>query len=210
VPPFDDAVMPGRYDFLVSTYATEILKVLSVWSMAADQDLRPRAGDRRGRNLLEHMVHQCASENGWFEGMFGIRVTLAVLPPAETRLAFIRHYADCAQQRLGALRQQDDAWWETEVPFFEALRPRTWIMTRRIAHTAHHRGQQTMLLRQVGRALHSTYGPSADTGGLPKDQARVLYAYPDLEALLAQEAGAREKTALPPLPARPLTERPDG
>lgn len=28
-------------------------------------------------------------------------------------------------------------------------------MTRRIAHTAHHRGQQTTLLRMLNRELHS-------------------------------------------------------
>ena len=50
--------MGSRYDFLVDTYETEILKVLSVWSMADEQqlDLRPRDGDRRGRTLREHMV----------------------------------------------------------------------------------------------------------------------------------------------------------
>ncbi|MFL5496629.1 MAG: DinB family protein, partial [Gemmatimonadales bacterium] len=32
-------------------------------------------------------------------------------------------------------------------------RSRAWILVRRIAHTAHHRGQQTILLRQLGREL---------------------------------------------------------
>jgi hypothetical protein len=49
-------------------------------------------------------------------------------------------------------------------------------MTRRIAHSAHHRGQQTAMLRMLGRDLHSTYGPTADTGGLPADDAPTLYA----------------------------------
>jgi hypothetical protein len=43
---------------------------------------------------------------------------------------------------------------------------RTWIMVRRIAHTANHRGEQTTLLRMLGREIHSIYGPSADTGGV--------------------------------------------
>ena len=34
----DDATMASRYLFLVDTYATEILKVLSVWAMATDKD----------------------------------------------------------------------------------------------------------------------------------------------------------------------------
>jgi len=41
-----------RYDFLIETYATERMKVVSVWSEFKDDDLpvRPRAGDPRGRS----------------------------------------------------------------------------------------------------------------------------------------------------------------
>jgi uncharacterized damage-inducible protein DinB len=203
--------MQSRYQFLVDTYATEILKVLGVWSMAEDSDLRhrPRAGDRRGRNLLEHMVHQCTSENAWFQNMFGIAVADRPVPQPETRLAFLQHYAHCARLRLADLAAQDDAWWETEVPFFDVRRPRTWIMVRRIAHTAHHRGQQTLLLRNAGRALHSTYGPTADTGGLLQDKAPVSYAYEDIDALLREEAAGGRKAPLPQPVARNVTERPD-
>src|SRR5947208_10799502 len=44
-----------RYDFLVETYETERIKVLSVWSEFRDEDLpvRPRAGDPRGRSLRD-------------------------------------------------------------------------------------------------------------------------------------------------------------
>jgi uncharacterized damage-inducible protein DinB len=48
--------------------------------------------------------------------------------------------------------------------FFEVKRSRAWIITRRIAHTAHHRGQQMAHLRVFDRDVHSTYGPTADTG----------------------------------------------
>lgn len=202
---------PCRYAFLVDTYATEIEKVLSVWSMAddGDLDLRPRPGDRRGRTLREHMVHQCASEDGWFRSMFGIRTVEQPLPAASARLAFLQHYADGAARRLQSLRGGDDAWWETVVAFFGTERPRTWIMVRRIAHTAHHRGQQTALLRALGRPLHSTYGPTADTGGLAKDQPPVVYPYADVPTLLREEAGARQKLPLPPPVDRAVTERPD-
>jgi uncharacterized damage-inducible protein DinB len=205
------ASMPTRYAFLVDTYATEIEKVLSVWSMVDDRDLRvrPRAGDRRGRCMLEHMVHQCASEDAWFKTMFDIHVADQALPAAETRLLFLRHYADCAGRRLAALRGRDDAFWEEVVPFFAVQRARTWIMVRRIAHTAHHRGQQTLLLRSLGRPLYSTYGPTADTGGLPKDKPQVIYPYTDVATLLAEEPGSRRRQALPALPERDVTERPD-
>lgn len=71
-----------RYDFLVETYASERLKVLATWSLFRDEDLsvRPRGGDRRGRSVLEHMVHQCVSENLWFRDMLGVDVGAAPLP----------------------------------------------------------------------------------------------------------------------------------
>lgn len=205
----DDAAMPSRYAFLADSYATEIEKTLAVWSMADDGDLthRPLDGDRRGRNLLEHMVHQCVSEAGWFANMFGIVAPGEPLPAHETRLSFLQHYAEAAQSRLRELRTKDDAWWETVVPFFELQRPRTWILVRRIAHTAHHRGQQTMLLRQRGKPLYSTYGPTADTGGLAKDKPPVVYAYPDVATLLREEGSSRSKNAMPAPVSRPVTER---
>lgn len=202
--------MPSCYTFLVDTYATEILKVLSVWSMAqeSDLDIRPRVGDPRGRTLREHMMHQCQSENGWFAGMLGIVAPGDVLPAALTRDAFLRHYAAAAEFRRAALAGMDDAFWTRDVAFFEVQRPRTWILVRRIAHTAHHRGQQTALLRMLGRSLHSTYGPTADTGGLAKDKPPVVYAYDDVGTLLAAEAAGGAKRPLPPAVTRPVTERP--
>ncbi len=200
----------SRYAFLVETYATEILKVLSVWSMFSDADLRtrPHDTDQRGRNLLEHMVHQSMSEDLWFKNMFGIQVTEQALPENESRLTFMQAYNDNAQKRLAALQEKDDAWWEEEVKFFEATRSRAWVMTRRIAHTAHHRGQQTTLLRICNHSLHSTYGPTADTGGLMKDKAPVIYPYADAETLLREEAAAARKRGLPGAGGRAVTERP--
>ena len=202
--------MVSRYEFLADTYETEIEKVLSVWSMFDDTDLhvRPRAGDRRGRSFLEHMVHQCQSEAGWFEKMFEIEVREGVLPETESQQAFLAHYAAAGSQRLSALRSKVDGWWEQPASFFGEPRPRTWIMVRRISHTSHHRGQQTALLRQLGRDLHSTYGPTADTGGLAKDKPPVIYPYPDVATLLREESAARAKAPLPTPVDRDVTERP--
>jgi hypothetical protein len=49
-----------RYEFLVESYDSERIKVLSVWSEFRDDDLhvRPRQDDPRGRSVLEHFVHQ--------------------------------------------------------------------------------------------------------------------------------------------------------
>ena len=199
------------YDFLIDTYETERLKVLSAWSMFRDEDLkiRPHATDQRGRNAREHMVHQCVGENLWFKNMLGIDVDAPPLPDDddETRLGFIERYATDSNKRLEELKGREDAWWQVVVSFFDTQRSRAWIMARRIAHTAHHRGQQTTLLRILNRDLHSTYGPTADTGGLMQQEAPVIYAYRDADALLAGERAGGRKTALPPPPNHAVTER---
>ena len=198
------------YDFLVETYASERLKTLSVWSMFADEDLNVRPHPRldRDRTPREHMVHQCMSENKWFVEMFGIDAGTPPVPTPETRLAFIERYAEHSDTRLAALERQDAAWWEREVAFFDTTHSRAWIMVRRIAHTAHHRAEQTTLLRLLGREVHSVYGPSIDTGGLPANGATTIYAYRDLSSLLDGERAGGRKAPLPGPGAKPSTERP--
>lgn len=199
-----------RYAFLVETYATERLKVLSTWATFRDQDLpvRPHPTDSRGRSVLEHMVHQCVSENLWFRDMLGIDVGAPPLPQPETRLEFIRRYAADSGQRLARLGAEGEAWWESKARFFDVPRSRAWIVVRRIAHTAHHRGQQVELLRMLGRSVYSTYGPTADTGGLMQNRAPTVYAYPDEAGLLQGEAGGGPKATLPGTGDKPVTERP--
>ena len=175
--------MSSIYDFLGDTYATERLKTLSVWSMwsvFADDDLaiRPHHTDERGRNACEQMIHQCMSENLWFCKMLDIDVEAPPLPREETRVAFIEPYAEDSGKRLAAPREKPEAWGAGQVGFFEVERSRAWVMTRRIAHSAHHWGQLTAMLRMLGRDLHSTYGPTADTGGLPGAGGRAVTERP--------------------------------
>ena len=199
-----------KYDFLVETYETERIKVLSVWSMFKDEDLsvRPNPSDPRGRSVHEHLVHQCISENLWFLNMLGIDVGAPPLPSEEARLAFIEQYAEDSGKRLAALREKPEQWWEATSKFFDVERSRAWIMTRRVAHTAQHRGQLMAMLRVIGRSLHSTYGPTADTGGLMQNHAPTIYAYPDLDTLLTGEAEGGAKSSLPGSGGKPVTERP--
>ena len=199
-----------RYAFLVETYATERVKVVSVWSEFRDEDLpmRPREGDPRGRSVHEQMVHQCVSEDLWFRNMLGIDVGAPPLPKPETRIEFIKQYAEDSGKRLALLQAKDEAWWEETVKFFDVPRSRAWVMVRRIAHTSHHRGQLMAMLRMLGRDVHSNYGPTADTGGLMQNHAPTIYAYGSLETLLAGEAGGGAKTKLPGAGGKPVTERP--
>ena len=143
------------YMFLVETYETEREKVISVWSEFRDADLpfRPHPTDSRGRSVHEQMVHQCVSEDFWFRAMLGIDVGAPPLPQPETRLEFMKRYAEDSAKRLAILKEKGAAWWEEIVTFFDVPRSRAWIMVRRIAHTAHHRGQQMAMLRMLN---HST------------------------------------------------------
>ena len=197
----------STFTFLTESYATERLKILSAWSAFRDDDLCFRCAER-ARTPLEQMVHQCVSESTWLKTMFGLESPLPILPSEESRLGFIRHYAAVSAERLARLEEQSDAWWGGETKFFDVPRSRAWVFVRRLAHSAHHRGQLTVLLRLLGRPVYSNYGPTADTGGLFLNGAPTIYRYDSIAALLAAE----EKGGVwPPLPGpgeKPATERP--
>jgi uncharacterized damage-inducible protein DinB len=186
----------GRYDFLIDTYDTERLKTLSVWSQVRDADMEYRP-EPRARTPHEHMVHQCQSEDVWMRTMLDIDLGEPPLPADETRLEFLRRYAVASERRLRRLREVPDAWFEGDTRFFDVTRSRAWVLTRRIAHSAHHRGQLTAYLRGLGRGLYSTYGPTADTGGLFQNHAQVIYRYESIARLIEAEAG---DGVWPPLP----------
>jgi uncharacterized damage-inducible protein DinB len=199
-----------RYDFLIETYATERMKVLSVWTEFHDADLefRPRVGDPRGRSVREQMIHQCVSEDLWFRTMLKIDVAAHPLPQIEQRVEFIERYAEDSDKRLHVLDGREEAWFESETTFFDVSRSNAWVLTRRISHTSHHRGQQMAMLRMLGHDLHSNYGPTADTGGLMHNHAPTIYAYRDLDTLLEDAATGQKKSPLPPPGTKPVTERP--
>jgi hypothetical protein len=119
-------------------------------------------------------------------------------------LEFMKRYAEDSGKRLAALVEKDEMWWEENVKFFDVQRSRAWVMTRRMTHTSHHRGQLMAMLRMLGRDVHSNYGPTADTGGLMANGAPTIYAYGTLEAAL--EGG--RKAVLPGAGEKAVTERP--
>ena len=155
--------------------------------------------------MHEQMVHQCVSEDLWFRNMLGIDVSAPPLPAPETRMEFVKRYAEDSGKRLVILGEKLDSWWEEDARFFDVPRNRAWIVVRRISHTAHHRGQLMAMLRMLGRKIHSNYGPTADTGGLMQNRAPTIYAYRSMEEIL----GGGEKTHLPGSGGRAVTERPE-
>jgi len=197
------------YDFLLDTYDTERLKTLSIWSQFTDGDMEFRPAPLV-RTPHEQMVHQCMSEHNWMVNMLGIDVGVPAVPARETRLDFLRHYADVSHRRLALLRQKPDEWYQQVTKFFAVDRTRSWILLRRLTHSAHHRAQLTVYLRLLGKQLYSTYGPTADTGGLPANKAKVIYRYASIEELLDAEARGGKFPELPGTGGVSPTERPAG
>lgn len=197
----------SRYSFLIETYATERQKILGAWAMLRDDDLKWRPAPL-ARSVHEQLVHQCVSEDNWMSSFLGIDLQESPLPPFETRIEFMKKYAQASLRRLEKLNTMPDSWFEENVKFFDVMRTRAWILVRRIAHSAHHRGQLTTYIRMLGHPLYSTYGPTADTGGLAQNGARVIYQYANVETLLAAELQGGVRTELPGIGEKPPTERP--
>jgi len=184
------------FAFLLDTYETERIKTLGVWSLFEDGELEFRPAPL-SRTPHEQMVHQCMSEDVWMTKMLGVTTGLPVLPAKETKLDFLRHYADASARRLAALKEKPDEWFGETTTFFDVPRTKSWVLLRRLTHSAHHRAQLTVYLRLLGHPLYSTYGPTADTGGLFQNAAPVIYRYETVEKLLEAERRGGE---FPPLP----------
>src|SRR5215510_12620992 len=176
----------NRYSFLTKTYSTERQKILGVWAMFQNHEMSWRPAPR-ARSVHEQMVHQCVSEDYWMKNFLGLQLPDPPLPTVETRLEFMKKYAWASALQLEKLNAMPETWFEENAQFFDVMRSRAWILVRRVAHSAHHRGQLTAYLRSLGHTLYSTYGPTADTGGLFQNGAAVIYQYPDVETLLESE-----------------------
>ena len=154
---------PNSYAFLLDTYETHVLKTLTIWSAFADNamDFRPAP---KSRTVLEQMDHQIQSEGGWMAKMLGVD-TGDFQPKEKSKRGYVEQYRADAAKRLEILRQKPESWWRETTAFFDVLRSRAWIFTRRLNHSTHHRGQLVVYLRVLGAKVPSVYGPTADTGG---------------------------------------------
>jgi uncharacterized damage-inducible protein DinB len=159
----------GRFDFLLQTYETEILKIVGLWAAFPESniDFRPAP---KSRSVREQMEHQVQSEGRWMKEMLGVD-TGDPNPSTKTAAAFIEKYRSDARRRLEIMRSKPETWWEETANFFDVKRSRAWIFTRRMQHSTHHRGQLIVYLRVLGLRVPSVYGPTADTDG------KVIYSF---------------------------------
>jgi uncharacterized damage-inducible protein DinB len=157
------------YSFLLETYETEILKTLTIWAAFPEDkmEFRPAA---KSRTVLEQFEHQVQSEGAWMKKM--LTIDLGDPNPAQrTKQGFVEKYKADARQRLALLRGKPESWWVETAQFFDVPRSRAWVMTRRLTHSAHHRGQLIVYMRLLDLRVPSVYGPTADTDG------KVMYSF---------------------------------
>ena len=159
------------YNFLLETYETEILKISGIWGAfpESQMDYRPHP---KSRSVIEQMEHQVQSEGRWMSAMLGIDVG-DPNPGNRSKQDFIDKYRKDAGRRLEIMSGKPGAWWSETTNFFDVVRSRAWVLTRRMNHSTHHRGMLTVYLRLLDIPLPSVYGPTADTDGT------VIYAFKD-------------------------------
>jgi uncharacterized damage-inducible protein DinB len=159
----------STYGFLLDTYKTEILKVTGIWSAFPESkmDYKPHP---KSRSVIEQIEHQLQSEGRWMKTMLGID-TGDPNPAERSKQGFIEKYKADASHRLEIMRGKPDEWWRETTNFFDVIRPRAWVLTRRMNHSTHHRGMLTVYLRLLDIPLPSVYGPTADTGD------KVIYSF---------------------------------
>jgi uncharacterized damage-inducible protein DinB len=161
----------------LKTYASEANKLNSVWLEFApdDLDFKPHARSSTVREIIEH---ELLSERRFFAEFLGLPEPKAeeVLPETRTPLTYATRMVELSRARLKFLADQNQEWWLTVVPFFDVERERIWIFWRRVLHTAHHRSQLTVYLRQLDKRVPSTYGPTADVKWEGADPTRSVEA----------------------------------
>lgn len=165
-----DAAVPGAVDpvfqHLVTTYASETNKTVSVWRAVPDELLNYKPHEKTN-TVRAILVHQILSERRFFAQFVGTEEPAVdtLLPPgdAPTVSAYIARYLALAQSRLPQIAAARAEWWLEERPFFGGLkRQRIWTFWRRVLHTCHHRTQIQTWLRLAGQHVPTIYGPSGD------------------------------------------------
>lgn len=155
------------FQHVVTTYASETNKTVSVWRAVPDAllDFKPHEKTNPIRTIL---VHQLLSERRFFAQFVGTQEPPVeeLLPAGERPVvqAYIDKYLWLVRGRLLQLAAGTTSWWLEQRPFFGGLRrERIWVLWRRVLHTCHHRTQVQAWLRLAGHEpVPAIYGPSGD------------------------------------------------
>ncbi|MEP6573498.1 MAG: DinB family protein [Gemmatimonadota bacterium] len=177
----DEEIPPALplFRHVVETYASETNKVAAVWRELRDDqlDFRPHP---RSSSVRDIIVHQILSERRFFAEFIGMNEPPAaeLLPAGDVPSVseYAARFVELARRRIPGLAAADEAYWMTEVPFFDVKRERIWVFWRRVLHTAHHRAQVGLCLRLLNDRVPATYGPSADVRWSGADPTTTIEA----------------------------------
>jgi uncharacterized damage-inducible protein DinB len=154
------------FQHVVTVYASEANKTVSVWRAVSDEllDFKPHDKTNAIRTIL---VHQLLSERRFFAQFVGTDEPPVddLLPAGEKPAvqAYIDKHIGLVKRRMPQLAAGTTAWWLEQRPFFGGLRrERIWVFWRRVLHTCHHRTQVQTWLRLAGLHVPAIYGPSGD------------------------------------------------
>jgi len=168
------------FQHVVSTYASEVNKTVSVWRAVNDEllDFKPHEKTNTIRTIL---IHQLLSERRFFAEFAGLQEPPVeqLLPPGDKPgvQAYTDKYVWLAKMRLPQFARGTGAWWLEPRSFFGgAKRERIWIFWRRVLHTCHHRTQVQTWLRLAGQRVPAIYGPSGDVKWAEADPTYSLDA----------------------------------
>jgi len=168
------------FKHVVTTYASEVNKTVSVWRAVPDNllDFRPHDKTNTIRTIF---IHQLLSERRFFAEFAGLDEPAVeeLLPPGEKPplQAYVDQYIKLTKRRLPQFAQGTTAWWLEQRDFFGGLkRERIWVFWRRVLHTCHHRTQVQTWLRLAGRHVPAIYGPSGDVKWSEADPTYSLEA----------------------------------
>ncbi|HEX5435826.1 MAG TPA: DinB family protein [Gemmatimonadaceae bacterium] len=165
------------FQHLMTTYASETNKAVSVWREFSADDLSFRPHPRAS-TVGDILKHQLLSERRFFAEFLGVPEPPAAeaVPAEHTVPAYCERLRTRAIARLEFLATQGEPWWLSIVPFFDVERQRIWVFWRRVLHTAHHRTQLSVYLRVMGRAVPAIYGPTADVTWAGADPTNSIQA----------------------------------
>ena len=168
------------FQHVVTTYASEANKTVSVWRAVRDDllDFKPHEKTNPIRTIL---VHQLLSERRFFAMFVGTEEPSVeeLLPSGDkpTVAAYIEKYVWLVKLRLPQLAIGTTSWWLEQRPFFGGLkRERIWVLWRRVLHTCHHRTQVQSWLRLAGQHVPAIYGPSGDVKWAEADPTYAVEA----------------------------------
>ena len=155
------------FQHVVTTYASEANKTVSMWRAVPDDSARLQAA--REDEPDPHHPGPPASLRAPL--LRSVRRHARSRPsknscrPARSRPCrrTSTSTSGSSEQRLPQLAAGTTAWWLEQRPFFGGLqRERIWVFWRRVLHTCHHRTQVQTWLRLAGQHVPAIYGPSGD------------------------------------------------